>query len=318
MRNNECGFSGRGDRRHRFGESDKRRMKLLVFQCVFLAVFLLFAGCGPTHAGDVPGISGPGEGSAASVSSIPAGDASGPAVYSFPDLSADDNPPRPVFGLDPEEMLIPARYRSSGIEHIVSRARSVSRLKWTPKRDLLSFGGEYVFLKGTSVTGLPYGQPVYNGRFVLYDVSLAEFLEASEDETGPFYMESGCYETICPYYSTDCSTFLSYCWNLPKRMVCATLARWGDCVSTDRNDLQVGDALIRFAYDAHAVLITGVVENEWSRPVWVEITEQTPPVTKVTRYGEGEALSLEDLENAYFQNGFAIYRNTDYRDGIPE
>lgn len=226
--------------------------------------------------------------------------------------------PRPVYGLDPEEILIPERYRSDGIEHTVKRARELSSLVWTPASDVVSFDGLTVFRGGEKVLGVPYGQPVYHGGFVCYDISVSDFLQETKRTDGPLYTETGWYEKVCPYYSTDCSTFVSYAWNLPKRMVCASLVRYGDIVGNTVDAIEVGDALIRASYDPHAVLVTGAVEDENGKLLWAEITEQTVPLTRVTRYGEGEILSLSDLKRIYFEDGFAIYRNTDYRDGIPE
>lgn len=303
------GGTARGHRRKREG---------LVFLCLLFVLLIPAAGgCAPVSSpGAVPDASGAGNG----------------ISYLLPEMSeeksadagcSDESPsgaelPQPVYGLDPEEILIPERYRSDGIENTVKRARELSRLVWTPASEVLSFDGLTVFRAGEKVLGVPYGQPVYRGGFVCYDISVSDFLQETKRVGGPLYTETGWYQNVCPYYSTDCSTFVSYAWNLPKRMVCASLVRYGDIVGNTVGAIEVGDALIRASYDPHAALVTGAVEDENGKLLWAEITEQTVPLTRVTRYGEGEALSLFDLKRMYFEDGFAIYRNTDYRDGIPE
>ena len=80
--------------------------------------------------------------------------------------------------------------------------------------------------------------------------------------------------------------------------------------------IEVGDALIAVGDATHAVLVTGVKEDANGKVIWVEITEETPPLAKVTRYGEGELFSMSELNSAHFEKGCTgVYRNTDYRDG---
>ena len=42
--------------------------------------------------------------------------------------------------------------------------------------------------------------------------------------------------------------------------------------------------------------------------VYIEITESTPPKTKVTRYGEGGSETLADLQKKYLEDGYILYR----------
>ena len=299
------------------------KRKGFVFLCLLFVLLIPAAGgCAPASSpGAVPDASGAGSGISyllPEMSEEKSADAGRPDASLSGAEHPDAERPSPVYGLDPEEILIPERYRSDGIENTVKRARELSRLVWTPASDVLSFDGLTVFRAGEKVLGVPYGQPVYRGGFVCYDISVSDFLQETKRAGGQLYTETGWYQNVCPYYSTDCSTFVSYTWNLPKRMVCASLVRYGDIVGNTVDAIEVGDALIRASYDPHAVLVTGAVEDENGKLLWAEITEQTVPLTRVTRYGEGEILSLSDLKRMYFEDGFAVYRNTDYRDGIPE
>ena len=213
------------------------------------------------------------------------------------------------------EYNIPARYYSEGIKNIVRRARQISELHWTPISTVVGFNGDTTFKGGTEVIGLPYGQPVYNGKFICYDISLEDFMSELQKSASSFYTDSGRYEEIAPYYSLDCSTLVCYAWERPKRMIASLLTQWGDYCGSTASAIEVGDALIAVGDATHAVLVTGVKEDANGKVIWVEITEETPPLAKVTRYGEGELFSMSELNSAYFEKGYGVYRNTDYRDG---
>ncbi len=212
---------------------------------------------------------------------------------------------------------IPERYYSEGIKNIVRRDRQIYEMKWVPLADLTGFNGDYVFAKGREVKGIPYGQPVYSGLFVGYEATVDEFYAQSKLKNGLFYTGYSEYEEISTYYSLDCTTFVCYAWDTEVRMYTSVLVRFGDDMGNKLKNLQVGDALIRTGDDAHAVLITGIVEDDDGNIVWVEVIEQTPPLTKLTRYGNGELYSLDEFVVWYLDDGYKIYRNTDYRDATP-
>lgn len=212
---------------------------------------------------------------------------------------------------------IPERYYSEGIKNIVRRARQIYEMRWVPLSDLTCFDGDYVFEKGVEVQGIPYGQPVYSGKFVGFDATIDEFYSQSKIKNSEFYTQKAQYVEYSTFYSLDCTAFVCYAWNTNVRMFTGMLVQFGDYVSKRLKDVQVGDALIKTGENAHAVLVTGVIEDDRGNIVWLEITEQTPPLTKRTRYGEGELYSLEEFVMWYLNDGFGIYRNTDYRNGTP-
>ena len=48
------------------------------------------------------------------------------------------------------------------------------------------------FKGGTEVIGLPYGyRPVYNGKFICYDISLEDFMSELQKSASSFYTDSG-------------------------------------------------------------------------------------------------------------------------------
>jgi hypothetical protein len=212
---------------------------------------------------------------------------------------------------------IPKRYYSDGIKNIVKRSRQIKEITWIPVEKLEAFNSDYYFDKGVEVTGIPYSQPVLNGKFVIYQMTLEEFISESKVKGGAFYTEKGLYEEPSTYYGMDCSSFVSYAWNCRNRLTAQNLADFGDNKGNSLNSIQVGDALIKTGEGAHAVLVTGVKEDSKKNIVWIEITEQTPPLTKRTVYGKGELFTIEEFLSLYLKNGFKIYRNTDKRDDIP-
>ncbi len=236
-----------------------------------------------------------------------------PCVVSHPSIKNEDF----TAEIEEYEYNIPSRYYSEGMKNIVRRARQISEFHWTPLTSVTGFNGDIVFKAGEEVMGLPYGQPVYNGKFLMFDATLEDFASAVSKPASPLYTDSAKYEEIAPYYSLDCSTLICYAWDRPKRMIASLLTEWGDYCGSTISDIQVGDALIVVGDATHAVLVTGVKENKNGEIVWVEITEETPPLAKVTRYGEGERFSLSELNAFYFEKGYGVYRNTDFVKSTP-
>ncbi len=217
---------------------------------------------------------------------------------------------------DSYEYNIPDRYYSDGIKNIVKRSRQIYEMTWLPVQNLTGFNGDYVFQQGVEVRGIPYSQPVTNGKFLIYQATLDEFLSKSKEKDGPFYTERGTYEEPSTYYGMDCSSFVSYSWSCRNRLTAKNLSEFGDSLGNKLNSIQVGDALIRTEYSAHAVLVTGVKEDSNKNIIWIEITEQTVPITKRTVYGDGELYSIDEFMMFYLEDGYKIYRDTKHRDNI--
>lgn len=202
---------------------------------------------------------------------------------------------------------------SQGQKNIVLRARQLAELQWTPLYDRYQWGYQGTFSSGTTYTGVPYGQPVFTG-YIGYGVSLDTFVAATEDNTSHFYTRYSNYNKIAPSYSIDCSGFISYAWGLKARENTSSLPSVSYKVDDQSlSGLQVGDCL----NDArsHAVLVSDVVKDPSGNVISVEIMEQTPVITRVTRYGEGGEKTLDQFKNYYFGGGYAIYRNPE-RDSV--
>lgn len=195
---------------------------------------------------------------------------------------------------------------SQGQKNIVLRARQLIEVEWTPLYDRAQWGWQGIFGAGKTYVGAPYGQPVYTG-YIGYAVDIDGFVAATEDNTSAFYTGYSTYNKTAPYYSTDCSGFVSYAWGLTTRCFTATLPSVSYQIGDQSiNGLEIGDCMNN-TY-SHAALITDVVRDGEGNVVSIEVMEQTPVITQTTRYGEGGTKALIRFENYYFSRGYSIWR----------
>ena len=216
-----------------------------------------------------------------------------------------------------EPALMAATYSNGGIsaydyasdkqKNIVKRARQMLEIQWTPLQDIVGWDADSIFAKGETYIGLPYGQPI-DGVFVPWGTSLTGFIKAVNNIQSKMYTDYSEYATVrAPYYSCDCSSFVSWAWNLTGRRTTRSLPTYGDRIASDSIfNLQIGDA---FIYPGnHAVLVSDIGYDTSGMISYIDIAEQTPPQTKVTRYGSGGSRSLEALQTQYWNCGYTIYR----------
>lgn len=196
---------------------------------------------------------------------------------------------------------------SQGQRNMVKRARQLHEIVWTPLADRYQWGYRGVFTAGVTITGIPYGQPVNNGGYVGYGVSLDKFAFAVADNTSVFYSGYSTYNKIAPYYSCDCSGFVSYAWGLATKHTTYTWSAIATKVSDQSiYSLQVGDALNHST--SHIVMVSNVGYDSEGKINRVTIMEQTPVKTKLTTYGEGGSYPLSRIQSYYLSGGYAIYR----------
>ncbi len=195
---------------------------------------------------------------------------------------------------------------TEGQLNIVRRARQLLEIEWTPLHDVTQWGYEGVFHAGETYTGVPYGQPV-RAAYIGYDASLSEFIAATEDSSSLFYTSYSEYGKIAPYYSIDCSGFVSYSWGLQPRCHTRSLPEVSYLIDDQSlNGLEVGDCL-NDVY-SHAALVGGVVRDDDGEVIYVEILEQTPVIAQRTVFGEGGDYSIDYFQRYYFGGGYRIYR----------
>ncbi len=213
-----------------------------------------------------------------------------------------------LMAVDPNtgEVIIPSV--SQGQINMVKRARQLHEIEWTPLENRSQWGDRGVFYAETTYTGIPYGQPVNSNGYIGYGVSIDAYAASVLDNTSKFYTSYSTYNKIAPVYSTDCSGFVSYAWGTSPRYTTYSLPNIAEKVGDQSvYSLQVGDALNHQV--SHVVLVSGVRYDGEGNINWVEIMEQTPVITKLTRYGAGESRPLASLQSYYLNGGYVIYRN---------
>lgn len=194
---------------------------------------------------------------------------------------------------------------SEGQINIVRRARQLVEIEWTPVYNLFQWNKEGQFWAGTTYAGVPYGQPVH-GSYVGYSSTLTGFIDVCDNERSRMYTKYSDFNKTAPYYSTDCSAFVSYCWDLRVRKTTRDMDNIAELLEDQSvNALEVGDCLDNI--NSHVILVTGVVRNSDGEVALVETMEATPPISCRRIYG-GSDRSIDDLINNYLDNGYKIYR----------
>ena len=205
---------------------------------------------------------------------------------------------------------------SDGVKNIVKRAYQMTNIQWTPLADISGWNSKLTYRAGTTYSGLPYGQPVttgeHDGDYVPWEVGLSEFCSYVKDPDSFMYTRQATYNKIAPYYSIDCSAFVSWAWGLSSRHTksipnAATLIS-----STSYEQMEIGDCLNKSGN--HVVLVTDLRYNATGQISAVEISESTVNYAtnyccQRTCYGEGNSQSMDDFYNKYFGNGYILYRS---------
>lgn len=203
---------------------------------------------------------------------------------------------------------------SEGQKNIVKRARQLNEIEWTPLENITQWGNYGVFKAETTYKGIPYGQPINCNGYIGYGASLETFASSVLDNTSKIYTTVSTYNKVAPSLSTDCSGYVSYAWGLTSRKTTYSLPEVAQKVGEQSlYSLQVGDCLNEIR--SHVVLVSGITYDVNGNIIGVETMEQTPVITRVTRYGAGENRSLNSFQSYYLNNGYVIYRNPN-RDNV--
>ena len=199
-----------------------------------------------------------------------------------------------------------------GQQNIVKRAYQMTNIKWTPVANITGWGGGVTYKAGKTYTGLPYGQPVY-ASYVPWTTSLVGFIEKVNDPGSKMYTSSSTYNQVAPYYSIDCSAFVSWAWGLSSRQTTSSIKNFATQISTTSYaNAQVGDCLCLAG--SHVVLITDITYDSSGAINSIEISESTVNSAtyyccQKTRYGTGGSYALSKLKTKYFDEGYILYRS---------
>lgn len=181
---------------------------------------------------------------------------------------------------------------AANVENIVARADYLYSIKWTPAKTIYGYGKNYTFKAGETYR-LPYGMPVNTGTFIGYNISIDNFIKETKNSSSKLYTSSSGWSGssysnawYCPYYSMDCSTFVSWCWGLSSRQTTYGLENYGTyigaCTKANVSKLKLGDALNS---SGHVGLVTGISDGKY------EVTEMTPPVLYRKKYTASELVA---------------------------
>lgn len=210
-----------------------------------------------------------------------------------------------------------SRNVSEGVQNIVKRAKQMTEIEWTPKADITGWDYEFTYKAGITYKGLPYGQPTNaygcRGDYVPWEITLDNYLKAVDDVNSLMYTSSANYSAIAPYYSVDCSGFVSWAWNLPVRTTASGIRNYATLISTDSyENAEIGDCLCNAS--AHVTLITDVTRDATGKVTSIEISESNVGYDNEyccysVRYGEGGEYTLTKFMNKFINRGYYIYRS---------
>jgi len=196
---------------------------------------------------------------------------------------------------------------SQGQKNIVKRARQMTEIEWTPLRSIRSWSEHPNFEAGNTYRGIPYGRPIYHTPL---NFSFEEFIDAINDENSYMYTRYSTRDSIAPFYSTDCSAFVSYAWGASRHWTWE-FPQIADNVGNNLQDIEVGDILNN--PHIHVVLITDIVK-ESDEIVSIEISEAFGKISRRIWFGEEHERPLYQINIRYLNNGYNIlrFRERDY------
>lgn len=201
---------------------------------------------------------------------------------------------------------------SIGVQNMVKRAYQMVNIKWTPLKNVYGWGRDLVYYAGVEYTGLPYGQPVYSS-YVPWTTSLDGFISAVNNIDSKMYTDISTSNAVAPYYSTDCSAFVSWAWDLSGRQTTRTIANFADYISNSSYEqAEVGDCLCK--YSSHVVLITDLSKDFFGNVNFIEISEATVNpensyCCQSVTYGKGGRYTMNEFKSKYFDDGYILYRS---------
>ncbi len=193
--------------------------------------------------------------------------------------------------------------QSEGVKNTLINALYMYNTFWTPLETISAWSTSEVstrkFVQGHTYRGIPYGQPVHKGAYVGSVASVSEFVEAVNDPSSLLYATRGentyYYTTengpikYSPYYSNDCSGFVSAAMRIKRH---TTRDIGGDpgkfpVKGTNVLDAKPGD-LINSHESGHVIMVLDVkYEKRGGKMKQIVTIEQTPDIIIIRSYGTG-------------------------------
>ncbi len=214
---------------------------------------------------------------------------------------------------------------SDGVKNTLRNALYMYDTFWTPLSDISAWGTSEVtnrkFTAGHTYRGIPYGQPVHEGRYVGTTTPLSDFISAVNDpesrlytmrgENTWYYTDHGGPIWYSPYYSNDCSGFVSAALGIKRhttRDIGADTELF-QVIGTDISLARPGD-LLNTASGGHVIMVYDVLYDRKGGAVQSVVTiEQTPDIIIIRTFGkDGINGSLADLQGKIYGNKYSIVR----------
>lgn len=192
----------------------------------------------------------------------------------------------------------------------LARAAQMSDIKYTPKATMYNaYDDIYVMQTGTEYTGLIYSSVRALDWFIGYTIPMYSYLTCLNNPKSIIYTKKYTdYFAVDPeldptdransivynVYGTNCSSFVSYCIDLPYLHTTGTIPNRADitrlCEGTDkmtdfdalRSELRLCD--IAGCITAHTELVTGIWRDKNGVIQEVELTDSWPPRIRRTTY----------------------------------
>ena len=199
--------------------------------------------------------------------------------------------------------------------NVVLRARQQLEIRWTPLRDVVGWRGNTIFPAGVEQVGIPYAQPIHSGRYIPWGITPQEsafehFRDAVLDINSNMYTSfsyNGTHATRAPFYGSDCSSFVAWAVNHPRRTTTWTFPNYATRITRQFAALQVGDV---FNSSGHNILVTAVDFDLNGNVVAIETMEQTVPLPRHRRWGAGGNSTLPALLQMLNNQNYHFYRPT--------
>jgi len=199
--------------------------------------------------------------------------------------------------------------------NVVLRARQQLEIRWTPLQDVVGWRGNNIFRAGEEVVGIPYAQPIHRGRYIPWGITPREsafehFRDAVLNINSSMYTSfsyNGSHATRAPFYGSDCSAFVAWAVNHPRRTTTWTFPNYATRITRQFAALQVGDV---FNSAGHNILVTAVEFDLSGNVVAIETMEQTVPLPRHRRWGAGGDRTLPALLQMLNNQNCHFYRPT--------
>ena len=153
---------------------------------------------------------------------------------------------------------------------INSRVNYLANFRWTPQESIAGWNSKYYLYKNGSYT-IPYSQPYMTGGYIYYNVPIDEFENKISQIKSSTKHGAG---QMMPGVGMDCSSFVSYLLDMPKRFTTYTFSQSANSNSyglsnSSWSKIKSGD-LLNSVKIGHVMYVINVNGN------YITTVEQTP------------------------------------------